>query len=95
MIAAGRRPPFIQVGMVLAPGPGHAEQWRVRDIYEEESAPDRSVADLVTRGGSRRTIGCVELREQWVLAEPFEECRRHSGDWPRRGARVRAFRVRS
>lgn len=83
MIAAGARPPFIQVGMLLRLD-HQATEWRVRDIYEEEAEPNRSIADLVTRDGATQSIACSKLREHWLLATAFDEHRCHSGDWPRR-----------
>lgn len=67
---AGKPPPHVQVGMVLVNE--HGERWKVANLVKYVHGP--MVAEMVVDPEPpTMTVPCSELREQWCLAEDFDD----------------------
>jgi hypothetical protein len=91
IIIAGRRVPFVQVGMIVHPDDclncerDGSPLWcsaLVCDIHDDdETARFGMMATLLFRNGERREEPCDELRRRWRLARDFDQGRVYTGRW--------------
>lgn len=91
IIIAGRRVPFVQVGMIVHPDDclncerEGSPLWcsaLVCDIHDDdETERFGMMAMLLFRNGERREEPCNELRRRWRLARDFDQTRVYTGRW--------------
>jgi hypothetical protein len=89
IIAAGRRVPFVQTGMIVHPDDclncerGGHPLWCSPIVSNIRDDDERwgMTATLLYRTGEVREEPCQELRRRWRLARDFDQTRVYTGRW--------------
>lgn len=79
IVTAGQNPPYVQVGMILAPEEDVHAEHLVREISFDGTVP---MARLETRAGHETAMDCGDLRAGWRLVYAFDPNVETELRWP-------------